>query len=98
MQSSILLRIDISLREPGLRVWIRVHIAPVPLFIRRIPFGRVKSDPRPEGCGFGFVAGQVDLDGEVGCVWAGVEDGGCACAGWALGTFVGVAVAGPLVC
>lgn len=72
----------------------------MPLLIRRIALRRVQADPRPERGGFGFVAREVDLDGEVGCVWAGCEDGGCACASWAVGEgeFVDVAVAGPLVC
>lgn len=64
-------------RESGPCIWVGVYVAVVPFFVGDVSFGRGDADPGPEGAGIGVVPWEVDLDGEVGGGWAGVEDGTC---------------------
>lgn len=52
-------------------------MAAVAFLVRDVAFGRADADPGPEGAGIWVVAGEVNLDREVGFRGARVEDGTC---------------------
>jgi hypothetical protein len=52
-------------------------VAAVTLFVGYVPLGGGDANPGPEGAGVWVVAWEVDLDGQVSCGRAGVEDGTC---------------------